>query len=370
MRLKSAIWVAAYVRRCHIEGAYAVVRRRGAEEAGAIFVKIAGSTAPPTCTGRRRRRAFDEARPVRARLFRLPQERSRRPKPRRKPIWRVRSASIPDIWIIEVEDRAGSPFPRSGRALSAYAFLAWCPDSEFRITSRHPLSEIRNQGAPAINACCARWIRISLQRLRRADRKFESPHQPRLPPVVGGLHREPGRMSGEGPPRAARLVVPKERLMTRRPLLAGERVLPARDDVERRFRAQPHRSRSTRSNTRSTECPITGLRNRRTRKSTSEGMPRALAATTSGSPVSSATIACALSHGDAQGALERARRSRRAGVRSAAVSSSRIASSLAAAKALLGRHQRAVPEVREQQRGVRPCRRSGKSRRSRRAGSG
>jgi hypothetical protein len=34
------MWVAAYVRRCHIEGAYAVVRRRGASEAGAIFVVL------------------------------------------------------------------------------------------------------------------------------------------------------------------------------------------------------------------------------------------------------------------------------------------------------------------------------------------
>ena len=40
MRLKSALWVAAYLRRCHIEGTSAVVRRRGAEEAGAIFVRI------------------------------------------------------------------------------------------------------------------------------------------------------------------------------------------------------------------------------------------------------------------------------------------------------------------------------------------
>jgi hypothetical protein len=40
MRLKSALWVAAYLRRCHVEGASAVVRRRGAEEAGAIFVRI------------------------------------------------------------------------------------------------------------------------------------------------------------------------------------------------------------------------------------------------------------------------------------------------------------------------------------------
>jgi hypothetical protein len=40
MRVTSAIWVSAYVRRCHIEGAFAVVRRRGAAEAGAVFVKL------------------------------------------------------------------------------------------------------------------------------------------------------------------------------------------------------------------------------------------------------------------------------------------------------------------------------------------
>jgi hypothetical protein len=40
MRLKTALWVAAYLRRCQVEGAFAVVRRRGAEEAGAVFVRI------------------------------------------------------------------------------------------------------------------------------------------------------------------------------------------------------------------------------------------------------------------------------------------------------------------------------------------
>ena len=35
MRLKSGIWVAAYIRRAQIEGAQAVLRRRGADEAGA-----------------------------------------------------------------------------------------------------------------------------------------------------------------------------------------------------------------------------------------------------------------------------------------------------------------------------------------------
>ena len=41
MRLKSSIWVAAYLRRCQTVGAFGAVRRRGAEEAGAVFVKIA-----------------------------------------------------------------------------------------------------------------------------------------------------------------------------------------------------------------------------------------------------------------------------------------------------------------------------------------
>ena len=40
MRLRADIWVAAYIRRCEVEGASAVLRRRGAAEAGAIFVKL------------------------------------------------------------------------------------------------------------------------------------------------------------------------------------------------------------------------------------------------------------------------------------------------------------------------------------------
>jgi hypothetical protein len=40
MRLRADFWVAAYLRRCALEGASAVLRRRGAAEAGAIFVKL------------------------------------------------------------------------------------------------------------------------------------------------------------------------------------------------------------------------------------------------------------------------------------------------------------------------------------------
>ena len=39
-RLRSDFWVAAYLRRCNALGAAAVLRRRGAAEAGAIFIKV------------------------------------------------------------------------------------------------------------------------------------------------------------------------------------------------------------------------------------------------------------------------------------------------------------------------------------------
>ena len=40
VRLRADLWVAAYLRRCGAEGQSAVLRRRGAAEAGAIFVKV------------------------------------------------------------------------------------------------------------------------------------------------------------------------------------------------------------------------------------------------------------------------------------------------------------------------------------------
>jgi hypothetical protein len=39
-RVTSAFFVSAYLRRAAVEGAVAVLRRRGSEEAGAIFVKV------------------------------------------------------------------------------------------------------------------------------------------------------------------------------------------------------------------------------------------------------------------------------------------------------------------------------------------
>ena len=40
LRLKSAIFVQALIRRCETAGAAAYLLRRGAEEAGAVFIKL------------------------------------------------------------------------------------------------------------------------------------------------------------------------------------------------------------------------------------------------------------------------------------------------------------------------------------------
>jgi hypothetical protein len=109
MRLKSAIWVAAYVRRCHVEGAFAVVRRRGAEEAGAIFIVLNRLDGTADLYGPAPQTAFDEAAPM---------ERAFTPALKQRPALEAdvearlrREIDFdPDVWIVEVEDKAGRPF--------------------------------------------------------------------------------------------------------------------------------------------------------------------------------------------------------------------------------------------------------------------
>jgi hypothetical protein len=48
MRLRTEFWVKAYLRRCVIEGASAVVVRHGDDDAGAIFIKV--NRLDGTCT--------------------------------------------------------------------------------------------------------------------------------------------------------------------------------------------------------------------------------------------------------------------------------------------------------------------------------
>ncbi len=110
MRLKSGIWVAAYLRRCNIEGVFAAVRRRGAEEAGAVFIKISRLDGTATLYGPAAQSTFDEARPA-DRVF-TAMIGGNRPVPEADIEARLtREIRFdPDIWIVEVEDRAGRNF--------------------------------------------------------------------------------------------------------------------------------------------------------------------------------------------------------------------------------------------------------------------
>lgn len=101
-RLRSDFWVSAYVRTCHLRGAYAVVRRRGADEAGAIFIKVdllngaadLYAPAPQSEVGENggertfEKRVTGDNEAVEKRLAR-------------------ELDFDPDLWIVEVEDRAG-----------------------------------------------------------------------------------------------------------------------------------------------------------------------------------------------------------------------------------------------------------------------
>jgi hypothetical protein len=114
MRLKSSIWVAAYLRRCQTEGVFGAVRRRGAEEAGAVFVKVATLDGHAMLYVPAPQTVYDDSRPI-ERIF-TPM--SPQPVPEASVEDRlVREIKFdPDAWIVETEDRAGRHFLDLARA--------------------------------------------------------------------------------------------------------------------------------------------------------------------------------------------------------------------------------------------------------------
>jgi hypothetical protein len=104
LRLKSAIWVSAFLRRCMVEGIFGAVVKRGAEEAGAIYVVVNhldgtchlfGPPPGPTHDEEGERRWSEDLSPPAS-----PLDVSAFLDRRRK--------FDPDIWIVEVEDRRGT----------------------------------------------------------------------------------------------------------------------------------------------------------------------------------------------------------------------------------------------------------------------
>ncbi len=108
MRLKSEIWVAAYRRRCEIAGAFAVMRRRGAAEAGAILIKIDRLDGNVALYGPAPQSFFGEGETERRFVRMHPQEAIENAAAEARIEKELRFD--PDLWIVEVEDRSGRSF--------------------------------------------------------------------------------------------------------------------------------------------------------------------------------------------------------------------------------------------------------------------
>ena len=108
MRLKTSIWVAAYLRRCQTEGVFAAVRRRGAEEAGAVFVKVALMDGTAMLYAPAPQTVYDDSRPI-DRFF---TPTSAQPVPEVAVEERLTKEIRfdPDAWIVEAEDKGGRHF--------------------------------------------------------------------------------------------------------------------------------------------------------------------------------------------------------------------------------------------------------------------
>jgi hypothetical protein len=103
MRLKSSLWVSAYLRRATQAGAFGAVLRHGDDDAGAVYVKIvthqgeeclygpAPVYALEPGEGRKWQRLAAEGEEITALLGR-------------------EHAIDPDIWIVEIDDRDGRSF--------------------------------------------------------------------------------------------------------------------------------------------------------------------------------------------------------------------------------------------------------------------
>ena len=105
-RLRSDFWVAAHLRRCAVEGVTAVLRRRGAAEAGAIFVKLDRLDGTASLYGPAPQSLLEES--GGGRLFTSLLENV---SPHEVEERMLREGRFdPDFWLLEIEDRDGRHF--------------------------------------------------------------------------------------------------------------------------------------------------------------------------------------------------------------------------------------------------------------------
>ena len=107
MRLRADFWVSAYIRRCEVEGAFAVLRRRGMAEAGAILVKVDRLDGRAALFGPAPQ--VDANGPGEHPFIRLHGDAWIDPADVEARLKRSVGFDA-DLWIVEVEDRAGRSF--------------------------------------------------------------------------------------------------------------------------------------------------------------------------------------------------------------------------------------------------------------------
>ena len=103
-RLKSAIWVSAFLRQKQVEGLYGAVIRKGAEEAGAVFVIVNHLDRTLHLFGPAPGPAYSEEGDRRWTVLAAPPAGQAEV----DGIIAKHIAFDPDLWLVEIEDRTGT----------------------------------------------------------------------------------------------------------------------------------------------------------------------------------------------------------------------------------------------------------------------
>lgn len=102
VRLQSGFFVRALIRRAEVAGAQGYVLKKGAEEAGAVFLKI--NRLDGSCL------VLSQARGGEGQAVWLMPLGETCTEARAAVYFEKQQVFDPDLWIVEIEDRAGRPF--------------------------------------------------------------------------------------------------------------------------------------------------------------------------------------------------------------------------------------------------------------------
>ena len=107
MRLKSAFWVSALIRRANSAGAFATVLNKGADEAGAIFIVVNMLDGRLSLYSPAPQLQYEDGQPS-ERLFECRQNQVHADDINQ--ILSKERSFDPDIWVVEIEDKEGRCF--------------------------------------------------------------------------------------------------------------------------------------------------------------------------------------------------------------------------------------------------------------------